>query len=412
MTMDAAPTEPRPESAFDQAYNDIKTAEAAKPNPEEIIRLHPIRQGENPEYDILLSHGVTEEEINSGLIARQKLLDAGFVFHNKIGGGEKPLLNAEINGVDYGKRTLLTQDELDTVIAFQAKYPGTFGLQGHSLEDVRKDMLLFLHTATDPRQIGMKHRSSVFYKATEGRRDARKQFTGSPDDWRVVDAYLKDWYALIEATFESLSPSEKLAFDNNFNLFKSEKEKGFMEAHCSDIYPWPEPDPNANFLAPHTSRGFRVGKSEVRRGKLQGSPSPFLDSGFHFEENQDLTLFFPDKSARRLNTAVFHLASRGLSEMGRSNNGSFDQQYFTLGEYVENLYPKTLAEKEALYKKELPIFLANKEADPEKIFKGIQEVLIKKARTWSTSEVASEEVKSVLEQEERDKIFMAEHGLK
>lgn len=69
-----------------------------------------------------------------------------------------------------------------------------------------------------------------------------------------------------------------------------------------------------------------------RIAKLLGEPSPFLDSGFVFNENIDLT-FYPPEQANplRLNIAVVHLLSRGICETGSGPES--DQKYITARQY-------------------------------------------------------------------------------
>jgi hypothetical protein len=68
-----------------------------------------------------------------------------------------------------------------------------------------------------------------------------------------------------------------------------------------------------------------------RQAKLTGFPSPFIDSGYHFEDYPDITLCSDDYTkTRRLNMVVAQLLSRGLCKIGDSSNGSHDQAYTPL----------------------------------------------------------------------------------
>ena len=67
-----------------------------------------------------LSHSITTDLISKGVnpyhLTREKLLKAGYVFVNAIGNGEKFIIDGEINGIDFSKLTILTQEQLDLAL--------------------------------------------------------------------------------------------------------------------------------------------------------------------------------------------------------------------------------------------------------------------------------------------------------
>jgi hypothetical protein len=83
-----------------------------------------------------------------------------------------------------------------------------------------------------------------------------------------------------------------------------------------------------------TIRGVPFSLYPTRFNILRGEFSPFLDSGFQFGNNLDITLHPNDhEKTLRLNMVTVHLLSRGLSETGESQNGSHDQTYMTPSEF-------------------------------------------------------------------------------
>lgn len=71
------------------------------------------------------------------------------------------------------------------------------------------------------------------------------------------------------------------------------------------------------------------------------TPSPFLNSGYHFRSNLDVTLYpYNPANTRRINGVTVHLLSRGVDEIGGSMNTSHDQTYITASEYTEEVYKK------------------------------------------------------------------------
>jgi len=108
-------------------------------------------------------------------------------------------------------------------------------------------------------------------------------------------------------------------------------------------------------IATVTRGGHQGAYLAERMTKLDGSASPFLESGFMFEGNPDIIVSMPDGSGlRRFNMVSIHLAGGhvnfpGLSEMGTAD---WDQQYMTTGDYMRQFYAKepSIGELEAAEK--------------------------------------------------------------
>ena len=296
---------------FSSAFELLKQKELQKPDINEVIFIIGLKK-DAPEYSALQTAGVDPVALEEGRITRGELLNAGYVFLNRLGAGEKPILNAVIPDpkragqfLDLGIKVLLTQDEFDAVKLYQQERPEEYGTGGIEMGELRRDMLLFLKETT---------------KAAEQRGQ------------REIDAFL--------------AAQKRIAADQNgleilkkyFSQLYKEKDAGlkldFIMKECLtgiDII----------FV-----RGIPIDVPIQRGGKLRNTPSPFLDSGYHFDTNDDVTLHTHDKSkTRRLNMPVIHLLSRGLNEMGGSLNNSHDQQYITSGQYAREIYPhKTTSE--------------------------------------------------------------------
>ncbi len=278
--------------AFD-FYIELTELERRIPDTDEAIavRLAP----SSPEWKRLKEAGVQLSPLGVVEITRGQLLGAGFVFLNVIGGGEKPLISSiiDINGVphDLSQRVLLTQAELDSVLADQEE-------PDISNEDSRLLMLNFMSRALDAKR-----------RETELERDFVKKY--------------------LPGIFAELTEEERPLVGRYLNSL--------------DNIGW-------NYAPGEWLQGstlLRVGQVPIdafgsRQVILKDKTSPFLDSGYHFTDNWDITIYPDDPSkTRRLNMVVVHLLSRGLYERGGSRNGSHDQTYITPGEFLEVLKQAT-----------------------------------------------------------------------
>lgn len=355
--VDIAPPRETPEGPTIRAlFEQFKTAEVQKPDPEEIIIIGKLDPN-SIEYQRL--HGkVGLDQLESGRVKRQDLLDAGFVFLNKIGEGEKPIFKTP----EFEHRVLLTAEEIGEIKnAQKTEIPDT------ELDDVRFDMFSFLVASQCDypfRSIG--HLQSSLPSSDHG------WHTGTKADWDLVDKYWRN-----EMNVRGL----------RWNQFFEAREPFLLE-DCKDIYV--PPAPTSNFLSRFV-RGREVYVIEQRADKIAGSPSPFLDSGFHFGRNPDVTIL--DPKTRRMNMVTIHLLSRGLSEIGDSKN-SFDQHYITLNEYMQDIYPTNLEERQQNYAAEEQLFHAAGKG--EEILEEIQRRMIRKARDWQTQQREQQATQSTL----------------
>lgn len=298
---------------IDQLYKELKQLEERPADMDEVIRIVGIDPSLS-EFNQLQSAGMESSFLQVGCVTRGALLDAGYVFLNRIGGGEKPLISAQlsidvegnIETVDMGKKVLLTQTDLDAVIQYQKSQPGVYITESADIDSIRKDMLLLLQQSIGEQNNLSQNTNAVF-------RVAQRRIL---DDSKYTD---KDRDALKQFFIKEYEEYQKTEISR----------LGYIMQECMigiDIA---------------RVRGIPFEIFAKRLSALQGAPSPFLDSGFHFNTNYDVTFYPHDSSrTRRLNMGVIHLLSRGLNEMGESTNQSHDQRYFTAGEYEKEIYEK------------------------------------------------------------------------
>lgn len=111
--------------AFD-SYVELTELEKRMPDMDEVIavRLTPM----SPEWEGLKKVGVQLSPLGAVEITRGQLLEAGFIFLNVIGGGEKPLISStiDIGGTrhDFSQRVLLTRQSL--TLCWQTKKRSIF----------------------------------------------------------------------------------------------------------------------------------------------------------------------------------------------------------------------------------------------------------------------------------------------
>jgi hypothetical protein len=388
---------------IDHVYEAIKQEESREADPEEIIPVGNITE-DDVEYKKLTYVGVDPENIKGGKIKRKQLLEAGFVFNNTPLGRlmEKPLIKAIIDGVDYGKRKLLTKEELATIQNYQAVNGDSFKLEGTDIQDLRRDMIRFLMSASDPRTIGYLNPVAVVRRVwrdgvakpalttwdAQANWEKSNEFRTASLDQKLVNMH---WSSMIEQAAHAKGVSTE-----EFNPY--DLENRYMAERCKDLYPW---DDLNSFNSP-LIRGRKVLEIESRKTALNYLPSPFLDSGFHFLPiveidgntvrvgNPDFTVE-GDDGVFRVNMMVFHLLSRGLSEMGDSSGRSYDQDY-TIGNYIKNLYPGVMANPEEDLK-----FQASQEFDPNDLNMKIRRRVIDEAKKWAESEDAPRKAKGLVE---------------
>lgn len=306
-----------------ELYQEVKDAEQKPPNPEETISLgNALSESERLQFE---KAGIKPED---GRAKRKDILEAGFVFKNRIGEGEKPIINSTINGVNLGEKTFLTKDELAAVIDYQASNPQYRLPPEANIDDIRQDMLSFL-LSSQVAPVFTRHRQMAGYLPSENP-NAYVQNKKGADLARLIGEYRNH----LRSQFANRHPEITLPL-----MLKSGYEEEFIEEKCADIY---TPDESASTLFfDQKVRGMQADIIPQRTRKVSENPSPFLDSGFHFGGNPDVFVYGRNINAMRVNAVSFHLASRGLSEMGDSPSGrSHDQHYASLKEYYDNIFPK------------------------------------------------------------------------
>jgi len=399
------------QSLLDRAYASLTAQERQPAEPNQVIAVRGLKGGipglleDQAEYAVLLDYGVSVEALASGRITRGQLLEAGYVFVNKLGGGEKSIISGKIpdpddpeNTLDFSKRILLTHDEVDKVYRYQQAHPEIFGTQGQDLDEVRKDMLSFLAVATYEHP----YRKEDFLLAealpdgfSEEVRVDREvldeggEFEKLQQDWKTVGDY---WKWQIDR-YQEMNPDTTL---NDLQI-RHELKKVFSRQFCRDIYTWPGDVPTFGIK---DVRGYRINRAiRERRKKLSGQASPFLESGFVFTENPDAEVIVKLPSGnygkRRLNMANLHLFGAhpdfpGFTEMG----GDDDQVYMTMETYVDNLYQKDPDKREDIQSEEQSVLQT---IPIEQVIRQYQERLLATAMAWHEARTIGAEDESTQE---------------
>jgi hypothetical protein len=312
-------------------YDSLVTGEQRPPNPEDKIRVPGgIKEG-STEFQLLKQAGLSNEQIAARSFTRKQLLDAGFLFVNRIGDGQKALINAEIPSpsdpdqmIDYSQRSLLTRDEIQTIYDYQQAHG--LGLQGHDLAQVRADMLLFLYSFKSGAPF--KSRADLGnHVMPRGGTDA-DWLTGTPEDHqRVLDTFGS--FSAADLYFADAATSSRDKLQPNLSLDRIIETDGMTAA-------------GEKIMGRNSTKGATINE---RTGKLATTPhSPFLDSGYTFTHNEDILVETPDPENKfqRINVASIHVAGAhpdfpGFSEMGKGVD--WDQTYLTVGDYVKYFYP-------------------------------------------------------------------------
>lgn len=401
----------------DQIHQALKTQEAREADMDELIPIGNIEE-KDVEFSILTERGVSEEDIKKGSVKRGDLLKAGFVFNNYPLGHlmEKPLIKGEVNGTNFTQRKLLTQEELDSVVAFQRQHPDTFIPEEVDVDDLREDMLRFMLTAEDPRPLEDTDPVNTLRKVKSRissplihSREVLEEWENTPEaktaklDQELFNLF---WEELETGEIEKTGVS-KSDFD------PTGLEKRFMTENCRDIYPWDE----LNLFSGAIVRGKEISTSmstvESRKNALNNTPSPFLDSGFHFPSElevggQIVPLGNPDYTVGegngvfRVNMMVYHLLSRGVSEMGDSAGKSYDQDY-TVGHFIKELY--TDPDRSDIRANEEDKLAASLDFDKNELVLDLRRRLVEISREWAEADEAPREAKKIL-----NKVKKAEGG--
>lgn len=373
------------ESQLDQLYEFYKSEEAKSADPEELIKVGDISP-DNPEYQLLTQKGVSPEEITSGRIQRRKLLSAGFIFNNVLGNGEKPIIMATIDDIDFGKRKLITKEELEKIRQYQLQNLISPNLQ--DIDKLRRDMLSFIQGSPDPRPLSYRSPVNVYRLAMHGITNADHIFRE-----RITDSKLRTLYQQLITRQKEIWEKrwrEKSPNPERFNVFYAQKD--FMEEKFHDLFPWKEEEKWET-----QARGHKTQIVESRYNSLKDSPSPFLDSGFHFPSSPDITIN-TNQGVMRINMAVFHLASRGISEMGNGNGKSFDQHYMAINEFAHILFKTNPAERSKTQETEATRLNLSLNFDGNQLIANIQDRIIELSLQEASNSMAPENMQKLAKQ--------------
>jgi hypothetical protein len=346
-------------SKLDTEYaNLIRIPESRKPRPQDGIPI--LLKPEQQEYAVLKEAGIGEERLAEGVITRQELLDAGFFFHNRLGGGEKGIISGTIpdpedttRTLDFTDRVLLTRKELEAIYAYQQAHADQYGINQDDLQhldEIRQDMLSFMIAATS---------KSTFY---DGRDFVNSTLPYQPIDFRGYIkelTYGKDRKLIVDFWTTKIKAYMKEQGQVDPYIAAYEVRKQFAIEHCADLYAWQEESDELAYNQKNV-RGHTVRSIKEREKELYRTPSPFLESGFVFGKNIDVNIFLSNPIAgqenvqRRLNIGNLHIMGGhpdfpGLSEMGEFFN---DQSYLTFGEYVRELLPQDSEERREMQARE------------------------------------------------------------
>lgn len=155
------------------SYDLLKEKESQEADRKEVIFIVGLKEG-SAEFLKLQAAGVDPVSLEEGRVTRGELLDAGYVFLNRLGAGEKPILSVTIpfgeleekQLLDVGSRVLLNQEELDAVIRFQQQRPEEYGTNGIETEELRRDMLEFLEEAV--KEAGdLRNKANAIFRAAQ-----------------------------------------------------------------------------------------------------------------------------------------------------------------------------------------------------------------------------------------------------
>lgn len=380
-------------SSIDKIFDVWKELEAAPPDPQEEITVSGLSP-EDPEYQTLLNVGVTADQLRTQSVPRRFLQKAGFVFNNyPLPNIEKPLIKTVIDGVDYGKRKLLTQHELNTIIHYQRQHPEQYGSGVVAADEFRKDVLQFLLTAEPNVPAHLDNKANTFRIALYNIRE--------PHHWSSGEEWAKYEKDKRRKKIDSLQQElVKLHHDTvHASDFRAEDERKYIETYLKEEMPWESLDFGTRY--PYKARGRNFSAFENRKRALNNVPSPFLDSGFHFPPsigNPDFMVQKSDKTGVfRVNAMVLHLASRGVSEMGEGKDGKGEQDY-SLGNYISEIFPPDQATQQANNEHERHKFDLRSSKNGKEIFLAIQKKMKELARQWAESDQAPPKAKELLVQ--------------
>lgn len=371
-------------------YKTLVKQEFVVADPNELIFIGPIKRDDH-EYQKLVETGVPEQAISERRITRRDLLNAGFAFNNQpLLAIEKPLINAVINGVNYGERKLLTREELEIVKQYQRQYPELYGSEETASDEFRKDLLSFILTSQDVLPDYIKNRVNFL-------RLCINNITTPYFSFEAKSQYDKDKLTRkVNPIYKKLIDIYRSAVISKDNFYQDEVR--IIENDLADVMPWEEQEGFNRFNI--TARGKRAMLIESRRIRLNGLPSPFFDSGFHFPSNignPDYTVIGSNGKLFRVNMLVFHLTSRGVSEMGDDTQKDGEQDY-SIGNYIRDLAPRDETERSTTRQKEEAKLQLILSFNQEELMKKVQGRLKQMALTWAASQIEDSQAKKLAEE--------------
>lgn len=331
-----------------EGYQQLLSAESQPPAPDEIIHLPRRLAADSAEAAILETAGHSTDRIEQNNFSRQELIEAGFFFINRLGGGEKGIIEAVIpdpesptGQIDLTNRALLTRAELEKVYRYQTQNGD--GLQGIPPDEIRSDALTFLVAAQAPSLFpDSRALTTACLPETP---DSPSWVTGSAEEHKLVDDFLQSYteHYMQLAKVDKARATEITRSD----LFIKDILMRGATLPASRVINF-----GGMTAAGHKNvarGGVSVYSLFERSSKISGLPSPFLESGYHFSNNIDVMLEVPDDTAKlqRFNIVNVHLMAGhpdfiGLSEMGKAD---WDQQYLSTRDFVNKFSAYAVGDK-------------------------------------------------------------------
>ena len=320
------------------SYEALINAEAREASPDDVYRIAGGIKAGSVEWQMLADAGMSEQRITDSRLTRKELRDAGFFFVNKLGEGEQGIIDGVIVdpddasvSIDFSGRTLLTKAELD--FAYKAQRAEGDPLDGHAVEAVRADSLAFVYSALRPPFRTFKIATETMMPLSP--EDPAWQ-VGTPEERAEAVNYLKAVAATYQAKNPGLNHNWEGIVRQGDGILKVTTGTGVDDRRLNTSHIM------TAYGMEHEARGRRKAYSLWGRAeKLQGTPSPFLESGYVFGINPDVTVATKSDELKRINAATIHLMGGhkdypGLSEY--SADAAHDQKYMSTREYVDSIF--------------------------------------------------------------------------
>lgn len=370
-------------------YTFLKAKEESPADPKDKIFIGSIEPTDS-EFTLLTNSGVTQEELNGHSVTREKLLKAGFIFNNcPLFPIEKPLINVTIDGVNYGKRKLLTNTELDRIRSYQRSQPELYGGEEISSDEFRLDMMSFLLSANTEIPIEAKNKVN-FVNIALNYMDSgyvglshKDRYENNKTERRAAKYYKQ----LVGEFMHSILPPD----EDNFM-----RQVEYINNNFADILPWEFDGRGSSTFFDTEARDHKMSFNKDRFTKLSNSVSPFLDCGFKFSDlgNPDYEVIESNGKRFRVNMMVLHLLSRGISEMGEGVDGKGEQDY-CVGNYERELFVKDSQTRHQNHETEQGKYDLTLAFDQEALLIKVMDRLKSRALEWASSSDANGKVKEL-----------------